>query len=181
MPLNPANIKPYLTIKTGSAGFSVAQGNPNNSLGKWLSTTQLVNDSLHNLFDLTTEDQNVNSVVKYRSLAFVNDDPTFDAFGMKLWIEDPAGGCVYTMAIDPTAHSAKASGTAQGLEIATESAPGSTITALTFTAPTTAETALVMGDLPPGRVRLLIIKQAAQNSSSVSSEQVVIRWRAGSL
>ena len=39
MALSNTSVRAYLSVKTGSAGNSTAQGDANLSLGKWLSTT----------------------------------------------------------------------------------------------------------------------------------------------
>jgi hypothetical protein len=51
MPIATSDIKIKLSTKSGSAGNSTAQGNVNNSLGKYISTTELVDNSLNNLYD----------------------------------------------------------------------------------------------------------------------------------
>ncbi len=54
-----------LSIKTGTAGNQNAQSDVNASLGKYISTTQITDATLNNLFDDVSGDENAASDVEY--------------------------------------------------------------------------------------------------------------------
>ena len=68
-----ADLKYYLTVTAGAAGNTTAQGNPNASLGKYCSTTAIVDNTLDNLFDDISGDENAASTVDYRCIVIAND------------------------------------------------------------------------------------------------------------
>jgi hypothetical protein len=163
-----------LSIKTGSAGHSLAQSDVNASLGKYISTTQLSGTALNNLFDDISGAENAASEVNYRC-AFIHNSNSANALtSAVLYLSggDPAGGATVTIAVDTTAASALTSASAQALEGTTETAPGAGITGLTYSAPTTAGTGLSLGSIPAGSVKAFWVKRAATNSAAVSAETV---------
>ena len=81
---------------------------------------------------------------------------------------DPAGGALVTMAVDPTAASIANSASAQGLTLATITAPGSSVTSLTYSAPSVAGSGILLGDIPAGYCKFLILKRAGNNSEAIS-------------
>ena len=68
MAIVAGDIKIKLSIKSGSAGNSLAQGDINASLGKYISTTEPVSATGNNLFDNVTGGENLASGVEYRCI-----------------------------------------------------------------------------------------------------------------
>ena len=56
MPIASTDILYKLSVTAGAAGNATAQATPANSFGKYISTTQIVNNTLDNLFDDVTGD-----------------------------------------------------------------------------------------------------------------------------
>lgn len=171
MPLSNTSLRAYLSIKTGSAGNSVAQGDPNQSLGKFISTTAAP-VALNSWFPAATSAQNAASRVDYRSGFVRNLDATLTALAYKLWMEggDPAGGPAWAIALDTTAASPIGQASAQGLEIANDTtAPAG----LTWVTPTTEGSGLSFGDILPGYCRQFWVRRT-QTNSAASTEWIYL-------
>lgn len=140
------DIKVLLSILTGAAGGSQAQGNANASLGKYASTTE-TSSELNALFDRISEDENAESAVDYRCIFILNDSAQ-TAYGVKVWVSaETAGGASIAIGLDPTGVSDYEASAAQAVQIATEAdAPAG----VAFSAPTTKATGLLVGDVPAG-------------------------------
>lgn len=76
MAISDSDILFKLSIKTGSAGNSGAQSDVNASLGKYISTTQVTDNSLNNLFDNISGTENAASTVDYRCIFIHNAHAT---------------------------------------------------------------------------------------------------------
>lgn len=171
MPIAATDILQKLSVKTGTAGNSVA-GTPNGSLGKYVSTTQITDATLNNLFDDVTGDENAALESEYRCYFVHNAHATLTYIQPKVWISSQvAGGADASIAIDSTAASALAASAAQALEVLNEdTAP----TGLAFSAPTTKATGLALGDLGPGQVRAIWVKRTTTNSAALNNDGVTI-------
>lgn len=176
MPIVDTDIKIKLSTKSGSAGNSLAQADPNESLGKYISTTELSGTALHNLFDAMTGAANAGSVVDYRCVFVHNNHGSLTLQSAVVWLSggDPAGGGVVTIAVDSTAASAIGSASAQALEAATDEAPGGSVTGLSYSAPSTSGAGLALGDLDAGECRAVWIRWAGNNSSAVTPETITL-------
>lgn len=86
MPIQSSDIKMRLSIKTGSAGNSLAQSDPNASLGKYISTTDIADNTLNNLFDNVTGDENALGDVEYRCVFFYNAHGSLTLETPRVWI-----------------------------------------------------------------------------------------------
>jgi hypothetical protein len=87
MGLLAGDVKVHLTTTAGSAGYTTAQGDPNASLGKYISTTEIDQDTtLHNLFDRVSGDENRGQVPEYRCVAIFNSSAGDMAYDVVLWI-----------------------------------------------------------------------------------------------
>lgn len=168
MPIVDADIKIRLSTTAGSAGNTLAQGNPNLALGKYISTTDFVDATKNNLFDTVSGDENVASVVDYRCLFVYNSHPTLTWQGGKVWVPtEVPGGVSVAIGLDPTAASAVGSAGAQALTIANETtAPAG----VTFSTPTTKAAGLTIGDLAPGQCRAFWVRRTANNSAAVNDD-----------
>lgn len=162
-----------LSTKVGAAGDSTAQADPNQSLGKYISTTQITDATLDNLFDDVTGDENVALTVDYRCYFVHNNHATLSWTGVKAWLSaEVAGGASVAIGLDPAGVTAKGSAAAQAASIATElDAPAG----VTFTAPTTKGTGLSIGTIPAGSVAAIWVRRTAANSAALNNDGVTIR------
>lgn len=162
-----------LSVKTGAAGNSTAQGDPNASLGKYISTTPWAGGALHDLFDVVSGAENAASDVEYRCVFVHNNHATLTLTTAVLWISaEVAGGTIAAIGIDPAAASPIGQAGAQAAEIATESdAPGG----VSFSAPTTKGTGIAVGDIAAGYCRAIWIRRTAANTAALANDGVTIR------
>lgn len=151
-----------------AAGDTTAQADPNQSLGDQVSITQLVDATLHNLFDVVTGDENAASDIEYRCLFYHNNHATLTWQAPFLWISaEVGGGAVAAIAVDGLAASPKGQASAQADIIANENtAP----TGETFSAPTSKATGIAIGDIIAGNVRAIWVRRSAANTVAVNSD-----------
>lgn len=167
MAITAADILFKLSINTGP-GNSTAQTDPNDSLGRFMSSTQLTDNSLHNLFDLTTGAQNAASRVEYRVFFVHNNHGTLTLESAGIYIvSQVSGGATLDLGLDTTGNVAYNSASAQ-----TVARPADEATApagITFSAPTSGAP-LSIGNLPAGQVRAVWVRRTNTNSSAVDSD-----------
>jgi hypothetical protein len=161
-----------LATTAGTAG-NQNTSTPAASLGKYISTTQITDATLHNLFDVITGDENAASTVDYRAFFVHNNHATLTLQSPVVWlVSQTAGGATVAISVDTTAASAVTSATAQMKTIANElTAPATQ----TFTAPTTKAGGLALGDIPAGQVKGIWVQRTAANSAALDLDNVVIR------
>lgn len=168
MPIVSNDIKIKLSIKTGSAGNSQAQGDPNASLGKYISTTEVTDAQLNNLFDDISGDENAASDVEYRCIFIHNSHGSLTLQSPKVWISsEVANGASIAIGLDTTAASAIGNSSAQALEVVDESTAPSGVT---FSAPTTKPTGLSLGNLPNGQCRAIWVRRTAANNAALNND-----------
>jgi len=154
--------------KTGSAGDSTAQANPNNWLGKYVSTTAFAT-GLNGLFDDISGAENAASTVDYRCIFVLDNHGTLTMLSTSAYLSaEVSGGASIALAVDNVAASAKGSASAQADQIATETTAPSAVGA--FSSPTTPATGIAMGDIAAGQVRALWVKRTAANTSAVDAD-----------
>lgn len=179
MPIAEADLLYKLSIKTGTAGNQNAQGDPNLSLGKYISTTAITDATLHNLFDAISGTENTSLDVEYRCLFIHNSHTSLTWTAPVVWINsETAGGANVAIGVDTTAASALGATAAQALEVADEqTAP----TGVTFSAPTTKGTGLALGDIAAGQVKAIWVRRTATNSAALSPDGAVLRCEGDTL
>lgn len=169
MPVASSDILFKLSIKTGSAGNSSAQADPNQSLGKYISTTQLSGTALNNLFDDVSGAENAASTVDYRCVFVHNSHASISLQNAVVYVSsEVAGGTSVAIAIDNVAASAIGSASAQADQIANETTAPSAVGA--FSTPTTAATGLSLGTLAAGQTRAFWVRRTAANTSAVNAD-----------
>lgn len=158
-----------LSILTGAAGNANAQADPNSSLGKYMSTTDVAAGAL-GLFDNVSGAENAASESEYRAIFIFNNHATLTALGVVVYLSaEVAGGTSIAIGVDTTAASAKGSSTAQALTIANEdTAPAG----VTFSSPTTAAAGIAVGDIPAGSVRAVWVKRTTAASAALDADGV---------
>lgn len=174
MPITTGDIEFRLSIKTGSAGDSLPQADPNQSLGKYVSQTQIVDATLHNLFDVITGDENAASDVEYRCFFVLNNHATLTWQNVVAWLSaEVAGGANAAIALDDLAPSAKGASPAQAAEIVDESTAPTGVGA--FSSPTSKGAGLSIGDIGPEQVKAIWVRRTATNSAALDNDGVTIR------
>lgn len=158
-----------LSVTTGSAGNSVAQGNPNLSLGKYISTSQWVGGTLHDLFDVITGDENAASVVDYRCVFIHNNHATISWLIPVIWISaEVSGGASVAIGVDPAGVTAIGASSAQAALIATELIAPSGVS---FSSPTTKATGISLGaSIPAGSCVAVWIRRTAANTAAIDAD-----------
>ena len=173
MPILFSDIKFLHSIKSGSAGFSVAQVDPGLALGKYASTTLWAGGAPNDLFDDVSGAENLGGVADYRCLFVWNSHPSLTLTAAKVWLPSQvAGGADVTVAVDSTPKSTLTDSVAQALEVTDQNtAPAG----LTFAAAATLGAALSLGNLAPGEVRAFWLRREPQNTAAMSGDGVTIR------
>jgi len=170
MPIVASDIKIKLSTKSGSAGNTLAQADVNASIGKYISTTEIVTATLNNLFDNITGSRNAASAVDYRCVFVHNSHGTLSLENAGIYISSQvAGGASLDIAIDNIASSAIGSSSAQAFA-ATDSSTSPGGAAGAFSAPTSSGTALALGTIPPGFCRAVWVRRTAANTVAVDSD-----------
>lgn len=161
------------SVKTGSAGHSVAQADPNASLGKYISTTVWAGGALNDLFDDISGAENAASTIDYRCIFVHNSNGANNLQNTVVWVNpETAGGANVAVAIDNIAASTITSASAQAAEIATETTAPTGVGA--FSTPTTQGTGLSLGTINPGQCRAFWIRRSAAASSALSNDGMTI-------
>lgn len=162
-----------LATTAGAAGNANAQANPNNSLGKYISTTAIVAATVDNLFDDMSAAENAALTVDYRLFFVLNNHATLTLTSPVVWISSTSGGGpAFAISVDTTGVTAKGSASAQAKTIANElTAPASQ----TFSSPTTKGTGLSIADIPAGSVQGIWVRRTGVNGVAISPDIAVIR------
>jgi hypothetical protein len=170
--ITAADILFKLSIKTGAAGNQSAQADPNASLGGFISTTQITDATLNNLFDNVSGDENAASTVDYRCFFVHNAHASLTWQTVKVWISaEVAGGASAAIGLDP-AGVTNLGAAGQATSIANETtAPAG----VTFSAPTTKTAGLTIGNIGPGQVAAIWVRRTAANTAAVDNDGVTIR------
>jgi hypothetical protein len=178
MPISAANMKLKFSVTAGAAGNSNA-GNAAGSLGKYISTTELVDNTLNNLFDDILGSENAGGVVDYRCIFIHNADGALALQNAVVYLlSEVAGGANIAIGVDPTGPVAIGSASAQAAQIANETtAPAG----VSFSSPTTFGTALSLGTINAGQCRAIWIRRTATNSAALSNDGVTLRIQGDSL
>lgn len=173
MPITSAQIIFKLSTKSGTAGSSQAQADPNQSLGSYVSTTEIVDATLNNLFDDVSGDENAASDVEYRCYFVVNTHPSLTLQSPVAWLSsEVAGGADAAIGIDATATTPSGFNGVQASSVVDEStAPA----AVSFSSPTTKGGGLALSDLPASGVKAIWVRRTANNTAALNNDGVTIR------
>lgn len=178
MPIVNTDILLKFATTAGAAGNSNA-GTAAGSLGKYISTTQLTDATLNNLFDNISGAENAASAIDYRCIFIHNAHATITWQTVVAYLlSEVAGGANIAIGVDPTAATVIASAPIQAVTIANETtAPAG----VAFTAPTTLGTGIAIGDIPPGQCRAIWVRRTAAVSAALSNDGVTLRVQGNSL
>ena len=171
MPIASSDLLRKYSVKTGAAGNSTA-GTAAGSLGKYISTTQITDATLNNLFDDITGDENAASEAEYRCEFIHNAHATLSLLAPVAWISsEVAGGANVAISVDTTAASAIGSASAQAKEVTDENTAPAT---QTFSSPTTKGTGLALSDIPAGQCKALWWRRTATNSAALNNDGATV-------
>jgi hypothetical protein len=153
------------TIKTGSAGGSLAQATADASLGKYASTTDLPASGANTMFDDISGAENAANTVDYRGYVAHNTNAANALQNAVVWISaETAGGSSIAIATDNVASSVYTSASAQLAEIATETTAPTPVSA--FSSPTTVGTGLSLGSIAVNFVKGFWLRRTAANTAA---------------
>lgn len=171
MPVAAADMLYKLSVVAAAGNTTVST--PNSSLGDQISTTQITDNTLNNLFDDVAGDENAASESEYRCFFIHNAHATLSATNIRVYLlSEVSGGASLAIGVDPTAASAIGSGSAQAVTVADENtAPAG----VAFTSPTTVGSAINVGDLAPGQCRAVWVRRTAANSAALANDGGVFR------
>lgn len=161
-------------FSVAAAAGNTTAGTAAGSLGDQISTTQITDATLNNLFDDITGDENAASEAEYRGYFVHNNHGSLSWQNVVVWLSaEVAGGAVAAISVDTTGITAVGSGTAQMKTIADENTAPAT---QTFSAPTTKGTGLTVGSIAAGSVQGLWVRRTAANTAAVNNDGVTIRF-----
>jgi hypothetical protein len=160
-------------FSVAAAAGNTTAGTAAGSLGDQISTTQITDNTLNNLFDDVSGDENAASVVEYRGYFVHNNHGSLTWTAPFAWMSaEVAGGAGAAISVDTTAASAVGSGSTQMKTIANETtAPASQ----TFSSPTTKAGGLALSDIPSGQVKGIWVRRTAANTAAVANDGVTVR------
>lgn len=181
MPIVASDIRWHRSTTSGSAGNTLTQPSAAASLGKYISTTEAP-AGLHGLFAQLSAEDNAGLVAQWVCIFIRNAHATLTLGDARVYLSggDPAGGAAVAIALDTTAASPIGSSSAQALTAASLTAPGSSVTGLAYSTPTSPESGLVLGNLPPGQCRAIWVRRTGANQSA-TTEQVTLAVRGTTL
>lgn len=170
MAIVAADIKIKLSTKSGAAGNSLAQADVSASLGKYISTTEIVTATANNLFDNVTGGENAASTVDYRCIFVHNSHASLSLESAAIYISSQvSGGTALAIAIDDLAASAIGSSSAQAYEASTETTdPDAGVGS--FSAAASVGAALSLGTIAPGFCRAVWVRRTAANTVAVDDD-----------
>lgn len=172
MAIVASDIKFRLSTTSGSVGNSVA-GTIANALGKYVSTTDIADGVLNNLFDDVSGSENAALDVEYRCVFVYNSHATLTYQNAVVWMDSQvAGGADAAIGVDTTAASAVNSASAQALQVADENTAPAGVTFQTT--PVSRATALALGNIGPGQVKAVWVRRSATNSAPIASDGLTL-------
>lgn len=168
-----------LSTTAGAAG-NANTSTPNASLGKYISTTQVVDATLNNLFDDVTGDENAANDVEYRCFFIHNNHATLSLQNAVVWITaDVSGGANVGIGVDPAAATVIGSTPAQAAVSTDEnSAPSPTVTFTNYASGSAVDTkarGLSVGTIAAGSCRAIWVRRTAANTAALNSDGCTIR------
>jgi hypothetical protein len=154
---------------SAAAGDTTA-GTANTSLGDQISTTQITDNVLDNLFDDVTSAEASAGATDYRCIFIHNNHATDTAFNVKVQLNSQVSlGASVTIASDNIGVTAKGSASAQAAVIATETTTPTGVSAFNTTD-------LTIGTMTPGQVAAVWIKRVTSASTAaLSSDGATLR------
>lgn len=178
MSITASDILFKYSTKIGSAGNSQTQTNPDASLGKYISTSVWSGGVLNDMFDNISGLDNLNNVINYRCFFIHNNHGTLTYSNVVVWLSAVSSITINQLGVDPTGITGISSGSAQAVQISTQTAVP---VGVTFSTPTTEGAGISIGSLMPGQCCAIWIKRTATNSAAASNDGITISFGGDSL
>lgn len=161
MPIVASDIKIYL-----SGGGS--NTDPNAALGGAISSTQVTDNSLHNLFDKVSGSESAAGDVEYRAIFIKNTHATLTYQSAKVYIGTNTPDTDTTVDISVA--------TETGSPIQTIADENTAPSGQSFSAPSSQGAALALGDLAPGASKAVWIRRTVTaGAAAYSADSVVLQ------
>jgi hypothetical protein len=174
MPIASTDILYKYSVTTGAAGNSTAAGAAGTYLGKYISTTPIVDATLDNLFPDVTGDENAADNVDYQCIFVHNNHGTLSLQNAVVWISSQvSGGANAAIATDNIGVTNVGSSSAQAAVIGTKNTAPTGVSS--FSAPTTKSGGLALGTIGPGQTAAIWIQRTATNSAALNNDGLTIR------
>jgi len=177
MPLQLTDIALRLSQPYAVSGYASGQTRKDLSLGGYMSTTTFTSGSLHALFDQISSSEDAASDVEYRCIFIHNTSTVFQFYDVVVWVfSQVASGATVAIGLDPVGVILEGSinRAPQAATVVNEStAP----TGVTFSTPTTENTALTIGDIPPRSCAAIWIRRTANNTGEQGGDGCVLRFK----
>jgi len=163
MAITAADLKIYLS---GGAGNS----DPNASLGGIISSTEVTDNTTHNLFDQVSGTESNAGDTEYRGVYLKNTHGTLTLQNTKIYISSNTGSADTTIDI-------ALDGGATNATMETLSDESTAPSGETFTAPTTYAGGLSIGNLAAGEKKGLFIRRTVNaGAAAVNDDAVAIKY-----
>lgn len=168
MPIVASDIQKRYSV-AAAAGDTTA-GTAATSLGDQVSTTQITDAQIGNVFDDVSGAEAAAGVVDYRCIFILNNHATLTLTGATVAVQsETAGGATIDVATDNIAKSAKGSASAQAGTIANETTAPTGVSAF-------GDGPLALGDLAPGEVKGVWIRRTVPaGASAVNPDGFILR------
>lgn len=176
MAIQSTDILYKLSVTTGP-GNSTAQGDPDASLGEFMSSTEMnLGTPLNNLFDDVTGDENAASDVEYRCIFIHNNHASLTLQSAVIWMSaEVSGGCDIAIAASASGVVDEDSASAQAEEIADEGDSTNQLTGLSFSSPTSKGAGISLGDIPAGDCIGIWVRRTANDTSAVDNDGATLK------
>lgn len=163
MPIVAADLKIYLS---GGAGNT----DPNASLGGIISSTEVVDNTTHNLFDQVSGTESLAGDIEYRGIYLKNTHGSLTAQNTKVYISSNTGSADTTIDI-------ALDGGATDATMETLSDESTAPSGETFSAPTTYAGGLSIGSLTAGQKKGVFIRRTiTAAAAAVNDDAVTIKY-----
>ena len=174
----PSDIQFYLSNPTAGTGFS-GIGTPGNSLGKYMSTSQVLSGvPLDDLFLDITGAQNAASQTDYQCVFMFNNTATGNFMHLPfVWLPlqlYTQGGAPLSVGQDPTGPVPFNQGTPQAVQINTPQSAPAGVTSFIFASMVYTQ-GLQIPDIPPQFCIALWIKRVAVNSPPLTPQTLSLQ------
>lgn len=168
MPIASGDIKKRFSV-TAAAGDTTA-GTAAGSLGDQVSTTEITDATLNNLFDDVSGAEAASGDTEYRCIFILNNHASLTLTGATIAVQSQtAGGASVDIATDNIAKSAKGSASAQATSIPDETTAPTGVSAF-------GAGPLALGDLAPGEVKGVWIRRTVPvGATAANPDGVVLR------
>lgn len=178
MPILSTDLVWYSSTVNGGMGFSTPWSGPGSSLGKFISTTPITNNSLDNLFLDVAGDENISSMSDYQCIFIANMNSSLTLYQSVVWIVNKViGGTTISIAKDIIGPVNINSNSPQASHIPLTRVIPQGIS--NFITPLTKQTGIPLGDLPPQSCAAIWIQRKANNTVPLSMDGVTLRVEGG--